>query len=34
MKKEEKDKKVKDIEVEESKSGDNNYIKAKSKNNC
>lgn len=33
MKKEEKDKKVKDIEVEESKSGDNNYIKAKSKNN-
>lgn len=33
MKKEEKDKKVKYIEVEESKSGDNNYIKAKSKNN-
>ena len=33
MKKEEKDKKVKDIEVEESKSSDNNYIKAKSKNN-
>lgn len=33
MKKEEKDKKVKDIEVEESKSGDNNYIKARSKNN-
>ncbi len=33
MKKEEKDKKVKDIEVEESKSGDNNYIKVKSKNN-
>lgn len=33
MKKEEKDKKVKDIEVEESKSSDNNYIKVKSKNN-
>lgn len=33
MKKVEKDKKVKDIEVEESKSSDNNYIKVKSKNN-